>query len=366
MNSRSRRGVSLAASALTLAMALTVQAAPVPHTFISQATAHAQEATQASKTNPKWEVKKANPGEEVELRNIGDEIPADANVTVSGAPEATAGYQKASKVIFADLAKRTKPGSTLNLYVHIKFSDNSQKTVNAQILILGNVHYADVELTPGESVTVSPTSGVTPDNMIARVDNPETQITADATGTNQVKITAADSAAGKSATVTVTDAAGKTYSTFKVSVKAKNNPAPQNPGSDTGNTGNPGDTGNTGNTGNTGSSNTYPNNPKCIATGLGLSIPVTLLGALGIASQVGLPGVPNVLANLQLPAAGGTGNAQIDHLLAMLNQQLANPDVQRAITAVGVLLVGIVSAVVIADTCLPGGLAGNGTAEDKS
>lgn len=94
---------------------------------------------------------------------------------------------------------------------------------------------------------------------------------------------------------------------------------------------------------------------KCLPVALGLGIPLLALIPLGVAAQSGLPGLEPVTQQLEL------ANAAIQQQLGIfepaLAQQVADINAAAVVGGVAFLAAGVAAAVIIADSCKPGGLS---------
>jgi len=105
---------------------------------------------------------------------------------------------------------------------------------------------------------------------------------------------------------------------------------------------------------------------KCVATSLGFGLPLLALIPLGLATQMEIPGLSDVVAdaNAQLQAANtqiqqqlGLFNPEIAAQVDAANQQLAQFDADLGTVAAGIALIaaGILAGTLIYDDCSPNG-----------
>ncbi|MCG7292927.1 YPDG domain-containing protein, partial [Corynebacterium afermentans] len=105
---------------------------------------------------------------------------------------------------------------------------------------------------------------------------------------------------------------------------------------------------------------------KCVATSLGFGLPLLALIPLGLASQMEIPGLSNVVAdaNAQLQAANtqiqqqlGLFNPEIAAQVDAANRQLAQFGTDLGTVAAGLALIaaGILAGTLIYDNCSPNG-----------
>ena len=105
---------------------------------------------------------------------------------------------------------------------------------------------------------------------------------------------------------------------------------------------------------------------KCVATSLGFGLPLLALIPLGLASQMEIPGLSNVVAdaNAQLQAANtriqqqlGLFNPEIAAQVDAANRQLAQFGTDLGTVAGGLALIaaGILAGTLIYDNCSPNG-----------
>ena len=105
---------------------------------------------------------------------------------------------------------------------------------------------------------------------------------------------------------------------------------------------------------------------KCVATSLGFGLPLLALIPLGLASQMEIPGLSNVVAdaNAQLQAANtriqqqlGLFNPEIAAQVDAANRQLAQFGTDIGTVAGGLALIaaGILAGTLIYDNCSPNG-----------
>ena len=105
---------------------------------------------------------------------------------------------------------------------------------------------------------------------------------------------------------------------------------------------------------------------KCVATSLGFGLPLLALIPLGLATQMEIPGLSNVVAdaNAQLQAANtqiqqqlGLFNPEIAAQVDAANKQLAAFGADLGTVAAGLALIaaGILAGTLIYDNCSPNG-----------
>ena len=94
---------------------------------------------------------------------------------------------------------------------------------------------------------------------------------------------------------------------------------------------------------------------KCLPVALGLGIPLLALFPLGLAAQSGLPGLEPVTQ--QIEQANAAIQQQLGIFDPALAQQAADINAAAAVGVAAFLAAGVAAAVIIADSCKPGGLS---------
>ena len=115
-------------------------------------------------------------------------------------------------------------------------------------------------------------------------------------------------------------------------------------------------------------------NQRCLATGLGVGIPLLFLIPVGLASQMNIPGLSDFVApinkqirdlNTQLQKQAGVFNGPLAGKMAGIDAQLKRfgVDHQQAAGAVALIAAGALAIGLIADACAPGAGSSNGSSK---